>query len=518
MNRLAPLNSIIPVTVAVSGSAAHGRLREGHHRWNPGSRVAACLRWLFIALCLFARPAAAQWTVAQLDDLARAFASAMAMNYNVTAYPWSFMTDCDLADCLSNNPDTIYGYPNFATQPGALVWDRQMASTSALVFVLETPPPMRYFGVTAYMGNKYYARLPGRPQMSGTVAVNESLTDTTNIEVVGTTGSPTPGTNPFSQLAVFVVTADARTYADISTQFTALGFPGTAVNQLALPISVQPAVPLNMGTTPNSDTYTAALRLTYPLDPAKQADYVQRSPIRTFYLAPKGTRLITPVPPTSYRTPGTGVAEPAALSAAQGQLVNQLLAQYATQYATITENRVGVAQTVNYNFIAKGKPGNFDNPDALYVADAGGNGNLAPAADDRILVVGVNHSSPVNGTGKASYFSHTLEVVDTHAGVFAVADSWLDMTGLVAAGITDANDPRYDTYRRLYAFSLSYNCPPGDTLCITIPQGTGGVPIGTPVELIGRIYLEPATRTRPSKNELIVERVFVMSKAGAPPR
>lgn len=477
------------------------------------SRIRFALALLMLGLPL--RLAMAQWTPAQLDTLAQAFATGISASYGVDPRPWHFMVGCDIPDCDNNNPDTVYGFPNFGNDPGALVLSRALLPTAALVFVLETPPPMRYFGATAYMGNRYYAKLPSKPQVSGVVAVNESLTDTTNLAVLGTTGDTQPGVNPFGQLAVFVTTADATTLAAITAQFTALGFPASAINLLPLPISVQPPVPLAMGTDATSDTYTVALRLTYPLDPAQQADYLQRAPVRAFHLAPRTLRAPTPLPPTAYRTPGTGIAEPTALRRAQGQLINQLLAQYASQFPFVNETRVLVKQTVNYDAIAKGKSSAYDNPDAIYTVDAGGGGGVSLGAYDRILVVGVNHSSPTDGTGKAVYFSHALQTADGNRGVLGVPDTALARSGLIAGGVTDPGDRRYDTYRRLYAFTVAFNCPPGDLLCITIPQDNGGLPVGTPLLMAGRIYLETATQTRPSKDELIIERAFVLSKTAA---
>ena len=473
---------------------------------------------LALMLWLCSGPACAQWTVGQLDALAQAFATGISGGYKVTAYPWRFMATCSATYCFNNNPDGTYGMPDFGMQPGQAVAARTLAPTGALVLVMETPPPMRYFGVTPYIFTKYYADPPGRPSQPTTVTVFESLTDTTNLVVIGTTGSAVPGSNVHTQLSVFVVTADAQTYGEIARQFLSLGFPAYAINQLDLPLAVEPAVPLKMGTSPRSDTYAVLLRSTYPEDAARMADYVQRAPVRSFYVSPRLARAVSLLAPTVYRVPGSGQAEPGELSAAQGQLVNLLLARYGDEYARITELQVPVMQTRNYAAVARGASANGDNPDALYTA--AGRGSLAPAFDDRILVVGVNHGAIPDGTGKATYFSHSLTVAENGDGVLSVPDTWLAGTALTAAGITDPGDPRFATYRRLYAFTMGYNCPSGDTLCVTIPQPTpeGGVAIGTPVRLVGRIYLDPATKTRPSRDEITFERAFFMSNATARPR
>lgn len=464
-----------------------------------------------LAFCGLAHAAWAGWAAGDLDQLTSEFTAGISAAYSSTPYPWQFLS-CDAAtpNCFGTNPDSPYGAPNFGPSASSdSSSTTQLKPTDALVLIMETPPPMRYFGLTPYIFTRYYPNaLPANPATPGFVPVFESLGDTVNLADMGTAGSATPGGNPFTQLSVTVVTADQVTYDNIAAQFAAIGFPATAINQVALPIN---AVPLNMGQGPTRDTYSVLLRMAYPNDPAQMADYISRAPLRVLSLSPIRPRSVAALPTPVSRTPGSSPAEPSKLALARDMLVNQLEAQFGAAY-TITENTVQQKQTHNYVCVAHGLPCNGDNPDAIYSSDA--QGFVPNSPDDRILIVGVNHVSQ----GKATYLSHSVVAAANNMGVEGVSDAWLTGTGLTMGGVSGPSDPRYATYSQLYAFTLSYHCA-GDPVCITIPQATAGQPIGipygSPINITGRVYLDPQTKTRPSTSDIIPHRVFILRKISA---
>ena len=473
------------------------------------TRIAAalsrCTAATLAALFLSAS-AMADWTAADLDTLEQGFKAGISAHYGTASYPWLFTTTCTVSNCFGSNPDSPYGYPNFGTDaaPKAVT---QLRASSALVLIMETPPPERYFGVTPYIFARYYSKqMPLNPAGTpGVVPVFESLGDTVNLNVVGTAGSPAAGGSPFSQLSVFVMTADDTTYGDIAAQFAALGFPAYALNKIALPLL---KVPLSMGILPTNDAYTLLLRMAYPDDAAQMADYIARAPIKTVVVTPQPLRVGTLIAPPISRFPGDGQSESSDLSSARDELVAQLTAQFGGAYA-IAETSFHYLQTKNYFCVTNAVQCYGDNPDALYTTDAS---TYVPASlQDRILIVGVNHVL----TNKATYLSHSIVNDANQAGVKGVNDTWLDGTALAMAGITSPEDPRYATYRQLYAFTISYDCG-SDSVCVTIPQPTPdnpqGIPFGNPIDFTGRVYLDPATGTRPSIGELMIHRVFVLTK------
>lgn len=471
---------------------------------------------LLATAALQAHATAAAWTAKDLDRLTQQLAAGMsqAAGYGSTLYPWQFLS-CTPSDknCFGTNPDSPYGAPNFGPAPdGSNRSVTPLASSDALVLVMETPPAMRYFGVTSYLFSRYYPnQLPSAPATTpGFVPVFESLNDTVNLDVIRSTGGSQPGVNPFGQLSLMVMTADAVTQAQIRDQLTALAVPATAVNWINLPYR---DAALHMGTAPTSDTYTLLLRMAYPADstPSGQSasldDYKARAPLRVLLLRAPATHQGLPVATPRYRSPGSPPAEAASLAQAQDALVSQLQARFLGSY-TITESPVTLAQTQNYVCIEQARQCAGDNSDALYASDVS---HFRPASpQDRLLVVGVNHVLQ----GKATYLSHSLVAAKNDMGVLGVSDTWLKGTALSLAGVSDPSDPRYATYSQLYAFTLAYDCH-GDPVCVTIPQPSGtqlGIPYGDPINLTGRTYLDPTSQTRPSAAELIPHRVFILRR------
>lgn len=459
---------------------------------------------LFLLLAIFAYPALAQWQTSDLDALKQEFAGHIANEYQATEYPWVFSvdkTECYTTgtDCYFSNPDAIYGHTAFG---GALDVATFMQESDALVMIMETPPPMRYFGITPYIYSRYYTSPLEHPHRPGFVQVFESLADSANLATIKTQ-------NPydsFSQLSVFVMTANQATYQTVYKTLAKLGFPGDAINKIALPLK---EVPLRMDYSPYADSFNILIRMAYPDNQAQMDDYTNRTPVRILKLTATGTPPATqPLPVQAPRIPGDGTKEPEALSAGRDQLVRRLLSQYAKDY-TIRENSIVLYQTKNYVCVERGIMCNVDSSDALYTRDV--NIYTPASLQDKVLIVGINHVA----TGKATYMSHSVVNDLYHAGITAVSDEWLDGSALAMAGISDRRDPQYTVYSRLYAFTISHDCS-GETVCLQIPQPTADNPIGaalgTPIDVTSRAYLDPATLTRPSSDEVIFHRVFFLKK------
>ncbi|MCA6217118.1 hypothetical protein KGA65_11255 [Ideonella sp. B7] len=446
------------------------------------------------------------WSASDYQTLTSQFTAGISAKFSVKQFPWTFVTPescfaAGMTNCYGANPDSPYGTAVFKGN----INSTKLKKTDALVLIMQTPPELGYFGITSYLNTRYYSPLPSDPTKSGTVVLFESLNDSVNQLDIMTAGSSTPGGAPFSQLAVFVMTADSRTYSDVVNQLTALGYPTTGINLLALPIT---AVPLNMGTGSGADTYSLFMRAAYPKDKTAFSNYLASTPINTLKLSPLASRKSTPLPTPAYKVPGEGVAEPDYLKQARNQLVNELKAKYAAAY-TITENNVPgtLQQTNNFYCADQGVVCNGDNPDAIYLQDAY---QYTPAKlKDKILVVGVDHVK----SGKATYTSDSVVNLANNTGVVAINNTTLSGSALKMAGITDPSDPRYALYSQLYAMTISYDCT-GEPVCLTIPQPTAdnpvGVPFGTNMKITARTYLDPVTKTRPLAQELILERAFTL--------
>ena len=461
-------------------------------------------------------PSDSAWIVENRSQLTQSFTTAMSSTFTVTQFPFFFQVDCAAAiNCYDANPAGPEGLPNFSLNPALPQrisdW---LLSTGAIVLVTETPPTMTYFGVTPYLFDEYYSRqMPKNPtETPGTVTVFESLTDTANLDVVGTTGSPTPGTNPFTQIAVFVITADTNTYNDIVNEFVALGLPATAINQMTLPVN---AVPLKMGTTAADDTFTVLLRTAYPANQSLLTNYVQRTPIDVLLMEPIKARTLAALPKPTYRVPGDGHNESATLRTARNKLATTLVNMFSANY-TVTDATLTVVQTQNYYAATTATAGNGDNPDALYIQEVGFTSSYIPGPNDLLLIVGVNHDAyfpdtAYPGTGTTTYFNNSVLNPSGNQAVLGIPDSWMAGSAIAMAGI-NSTSPLYATYQSLYAYTVGFNCT-GQVWCATIPQpvnGSVGITPGEPMRLMGRLYLDPLTKTRPLSSEIILDSVYIL--------
>lgn len=461
--------------------------------------------WLAWTACC---GSALAWTPADLDLLTSQFATlASQRQYQVRPVDWVFPDPADCFDpekhCYFSNPDGPYGFPHFNDTSSLAT---RLNATEALVYVLETPPSMRYFGFTSYLFARHYDALPHDPSSSGVVQVYASLNDTLNLRRIRTTGSTEPGQNVFSQLSVVVVTADSVTAADVQAAFTDLGYPAdTALNLLPLPVET---VPLKMGRSTSGDLFSALLRMAYPASSSALSDYIARAPVRVLRLSPGRSRDAQLLPTPRYQAPGSGQPEAPALRDARDDLARRLVARYALDYE-VTELRGPIPfQTRNYTCVAQAFPCNGDNPDAIYTRDV--NDFIPSSRKQKVLVVGVNHTR----TGKTTYMMHAASSDEHHAGVLGTSDEWLTGSAQALAGAGARRSPHYPLYDQLYAFTVGYDCSdtPG---CRPVPEPSAdnpvGVPFGQPVDLTARYYLDPVTQTRPHRGELIPHRLFLLT-------
>jgi hypothetical protein len=458
------------------------------------------------------------WIVENRSQLTQSFTTAMSSTFTVTKFPFFFQLDCQaVVDCYDANPAGPEGVPNFSLKPTQPQQNSDwLLSTGAIVLVAETPPTMTYFGVTPYLFDEYYSKqMPKNPTGTpGTVTVFESLTDTANLDVVRTTGSATPGTNPFTQIAAFVITADSNTYNDIVNEFVALGLPASAINQMTLPVN---AVPLKMGTATADDTFTVLLRTAYPANQSLLTNYVQRAPVDVLVMEPIKARNLAALPTPTYRVPGDGHNESATLRTAQGQLATTLVNKFTPNYTITKVTLPPPVQTVNYYGATNATASNGDNPDALYTQEVGFTSSFIPGPNDLLLIVGVNHDAyfpgtAYPGTGTTTYFSNSVVNPTGNQEVLGIPDSWMAGSAIAMSGIKSSS-PSYANYQQLYAYTVGFNCT-GQVWCATIPQpssGNVGVTPGSPMRFVGRLYLDPLTKTRPLSSEIILDDVYILT-------
>ncbi len=439
-------------------------------------------KWVFglvtMTCALFASTAFA-WTTGELEELGAAFGTAMSSDYRVTEGDWLYKVDCQGEQCLGNNPDTIYGSVRIPYRIGRYLGRSRafkLRATDAIVLLLETPPESRYYGFTVYLKDRYYESRGKR------VETAMSLADTLNHSVIQTASG-----SLFSDLAAIVLTADKLVAEDTVNQLMAIGFPEHAVNFIVMP---NDEVPLEMGTESEADNFSLMCRISYPINGEQVEDYLERSPVSVFHVRPLNSREVVRLPPPPFRDPHTGIVEPDELRVAMEEKIAEIVEQYSDEF-DIEEQTFIAKESQPFRCAELGISCYADNSDGLYLGNIG---NYIPKTqDDKIIIVGVNHVE----LGMATYFSHSVLRATGNIGVIAISDEW----------ISTIQDP--DT--GVYTVTTSYNCG-DDPTCLTIPDNEEGIPFGEPLHSQGRVYLNLVSQTRPSQDEVIFQRVLILTK------
>lgn len=455
----------------------------------------------YLCLCLLIASANANaWTGADLDLLSTEFVEHVPNSLSIQRQGWQFLTltncfDQDVHSCWGENPDSPYGVPIFQ-DTGTMT--TRLRKDEAIVFIIKTPPAVRYFSFIPYLHTRTTDGVPKTLFAS----IDEPLN---NLKIV-TTGSSVPGDAVFNQLSVVVMTPNLGLYYQIQSIFDNLGFPKQAVQLLALP----PAM-LNLGQDPQDDSLTMLMRAALPADNTLFTNYIStENPVHVYRLTPI-TEVTNPLPAplTALTVPGSG-AENSQLQTARTALIadirNHFQAWNITQSSSTAWAPIGRV-CIQQDIVCGG-----DNYDALYTNDAQ---NLVndPGKTDFTLIVGVNHHL----LNKAVYLNHVISDPVKQAGVASFTDKDLAGSAAYFAGITDPNDPRNVTYRDLYAYAIASNCN-GMQYCLEVPQVTSTNPIGIAnganYDIVGRIYLDPTTTVRPSKADIILPTVLFFSNPG----
>ncbi len=422
------------------------------------------------------------------------------------------------AICFGNNPSSPYGFPAFTdpvTQMPSMNF--QMNQKEAVILIFRTPSQMRYFSFAQY--------LAARPNSSELVFA--SLSDSLNHLKIGTTGSNVVGVNVFDSYGAVVWTADVNTFTTAKNLLISSGLPEYAINFLPLPVNL-PFTQLKMGYGSDKEQFNMLMRTALPAVPAAFESYKEEKPFYVLKVGPSDLNNLNPSPVIGYQPEISGYKENPNLQVALNNLVSNIKLNYSSEYSTdqqavkfgfksnfiskllFSTQEVDYTNRTGWDCIENNTSCFGDNHDALYSKDT----SLVRVKNlqDMVIIAGVNHQK----TGKAVYINHSVYDLKKLAGIVTVSDPQLTTeSALYHAGIKDLRDPRALIYRQLYAYVISYDCQ-GKRFCLQIPAPTAddpvGLPPGTPFFVVGRSYLEPRTKVRPSETEIIHHQVFIGSK------
>jgi len=372
----------------------------------------------------------------------------------------------------------------------------RMAPDEAIVLVGLTPPPEAYFSYQIYLATR---KFPGkdRPDL-----LLNSLGDTVNLQTIDTIGP-----DRFERPMVFIFTADQRVEARIRAALHRAGYPASIVNTI-----VVPSATLKMGFERGSDSFLIANRNAIWVDKNAGLAYVENPTFRVARVTPAHEATFDPFPAPPLRVRGTGQTE-IDLTPKLAELREAILAHYEGLGYTAEEYITKTVGYEGYDFTERQVTTLGDTRDALYL----GAGNLPEFGltdemtlkDGEFLIAyGLNHMA----TGKATYVN--LNGYTSGPSKMALGSKFpVDLAG------SAYQYPGVDG-ELTYAYKISRNCE-GEDFCLTLAvpvegctnkDGTEILTDTSPLGVIFRIYLEPATSIGAAFPEVVYDKVIKFTR------
>ena len=278
-----------------------------------------------------------------------------------------------------------------------------------------------------------------------------------------------------------------------------------------------------MGLENNSDTFGIFIRPALFADKEAGAAYINNTPATVFRVTPRNTTGLDPYEYPDLRVQGTGATE-LDLTDDLDDLRDAILERYDNLKATELPTSIGFPR--GSDAIQRGIDAVGPSNDAAYLWSANQTVNsptppffdttqyydflrnppitLGNDTNEFIIVYGVNHVA----TGKATYSSFSLYGADVWNGVGSITDA--DFSGTAEGYLPDNPNAKY-----LYVYKIARNSG-SDPHCFELPSGIGsyGIEPDQPLFIIWRSYLENATSTGPSYNELVYDRAIKFEPTG----
>jgi hypothetical protein len=392
--------------------------------------------------------------------------------------------------------------PGQAPNSSQLTW--RLREDEAVVLIGLTPPPVAYFSFELWMTMGSWETGP---------LLIISVGDPINVSTMRTTG-PTAFDRPFA----IVLTGHRRTQAEVNRMLAASGLGG-ATNNIPIP----PAI-FRLGLDQGSDEFLLPSRTAVPERGYEEAlkNYLDAPPLHVFRVRPKGepTDDVTkpvyapdPLPVPGLRVSGTGTTE--LNSNPTLQLLRQRIIDTYPSYEAhdvplergFEEPYPGLQLNLVINPPVEGAGGYTY--DATYLT-----GYFSLPDGSFLVAYGVNHVV----TGKAAYTSASL-YADEHATVYMASKEHTELWGSARDFIAD--QPNADEFYA-WAFSRAGDSGPAGPHVTTLDRtdtkycskyyGTERDDVDMKkISVVTRIYMEPATKTRPALSELLLDRLLLFT-------
>jgi len=450
--------------------------------------------------------------------------------------PFQFIHDGVIDSCAGNNagqPYKCFPVPLIPGEEDGQGRKEQgvfrLQPYEAIVYVGPTPPEGDYFSYTAFLWVRHHNSLIEKGDW-----LFAALGDPTNNLTIRTEG----GGSPFEKNTMIVFTPDEGIYNRILAAAELAGYTDSMINLYVIP-STNPIPLTYLGLGRKSDSMLVLVRTANFKDQQKGNDYLNNNAYGTvFRVTPESPPALQPYeqPPARNRNWQKETDLIPDLDNGLERLKTAILEQTEhVQFRSFESIRWffdsrevlpdDPTSPAYHQFVA----GEASDTPYLRTAENGSAANFTLGMDDLVIVYGVNHAA----TGIATYSSlsvygdwQTNQCDPPSQFIFGCNDHvWNGVAGMnshsfVLNGKSSAEEyiPGDPVAPYLYAVKVKRTCAPGEKFCVPVPRPGDdpdhkdnpyyGIGLTDPMLIGYRAYLNPATKSGPSYDDIVFDRAI----------
>jgi hypothetical protein len=407
--------------------------------------------------------------------------------------------------CFGNNPSTPYGYPVFANRTyepeGSTGF--MLDDTEAVVLLMQTPPAVRYYGITPYVHARMIpdAVIPGKRR-----TILASLADTLSYLRINAVEKDSDALSTFDSLAAVILTSNNAVAENLETHLINSGLSPEGINVIGIPTTSE-TMPLYTGYSDEADEFTLLMRVGLPLVSEELEMWLDVEPLAVWRIGLTDIEH-EPFDTSPYIERRTHYYEH---SVVQDHLARMhgLIAALKRRHSDLTPkvfSKGHWVSTKGQDCIVNYELCNADNQDALYrQEDVDVPLYLTSDQNNFWYFIGVAHRH----TGKATYTNHSIYLKELAAGVTSITDENAEGSAAYYAE-SYAEGLDIGDYEDFYVFRIARDCQSEELnlgYCLEVPYPEPGQPIGVTDrdELLtfSRLYVESSTGVGPIPSEVI---------------
>ncbi|MES9991881.1 MAG: hypothetical protein ABW098_08000 [Candidatus Thiodiazotropha sp.] len=407
--------------------------------------------------------------------------------------------------CFGNNPSTPYGYPVFANRTyepeGSTGF--MLDNTEAVVLLLQTPPAVRYYGITPYVQARMIldAIIPGKRRI-----VLGSFADTLNYLRINAVEKGSDTLTTFDGLAAVILTSNHAVAENLERRLIESGLSPNGINIIEIP-TISESMPLYTGYNTEADEFTLIMRVGLPLVSEELDMWLDLEPLAVWRIGVPDTEFEL-FDASPYEERRTNYYEHSVVQNSLARM-NSLITALKRRHSELTPrvfpkghwvSTKGKACITDYELC------NADNQDALYrQEDVDIPLYLTSDPENFWYLIGAAHRN----TGKATYTNHSIYLKRLAAGVASITDE--NATGSAAYyAEPHAEGLEIGDYEDFYVFRVARDCDPEELdlgYCLEVPYPEPGQPIGVmdndELFTFSRLYVETSSGVGPIPSEVI---------------